>query len=138
MILKQVLQLRELRPKMVQSLQQYTFLYQVAIDSFQHLHCGCHWSLEMRIPSNLLSNVTTIILSPTFLQNLLPSDNGHVHQDAPKWAKLSGQGDFNLLGFGNPDGDGDRDARRMLVMIYDICKWRLFTNECIVTDGDNM
>ena len=42
MILKQVLQLRELRPKMVQSLQQYTFLYQVAIDSFQHLHCGIH------------------------------------------------------------------------------------------------
>ena len=27
-------------------------------------------------------------------------------------------------------------GRRMLVMIYDICKWRLFTNEC--TDGDNM
>ena len=136
MILKQVLQLRELRPKMVQSLQQYTFLYQVAIDSFQHLHCGCHWSLEMRIPSN---NVTTIILSPPFLQNLLPSDNGHVHQDAPKWEKLSGQGDFNLLGVGNPDGDGDgdgdgdRDAQRMLVMIYDICKWRFFT-----TDGDNM
>ena len=71
----------------------------------------------MRIPSNLLSNVTTIILSPPFLQNLLPSDNGHVHQDAPKWAKLSGQGDFNLLGV-NPDRDGD--ARRMLVMIYDI------------------
>ena len=87
----------------------------------------------MRIPSNLLSNVTTIILSPQFLQNLLPSDNGHVHQDAPKWAKLSGQGDFNLLGV-NPDRDGD--ARRMLVMIYDICKWRLFTNE--YTDGDNM
>ena len=74
----------------------------------------------MRIPSNLLSNVTTIILSPQFLQNLLPSDNGHVHKDAPKWAKLSGQGDFNLLGVGNPDRDGDRDARRMLVMIYDI------------------